>query len=51
MMNPVVESLLRTLGFEDPREEHLKMKTVFSQYKKMSLIKHPDKPGGTKEGF
>ena len=50
-MDPEVERLLRILGFEDPGEKHMKMRIVSSQYRRMSLIKHPDKPGGTKEDF
>ena len=50
-MNSEVESLLKILGFEDPTVELLKMKTIASQYRKMSRIKHPDKPGGRKEDF
>ena len=50
-MNSEVERLLIVLGFEHPGVEHMKMRIVSTQYRKMSLIKHPDKPGGTKEGF
>ena len=50
-MDPEVERLLRILGFEDPGEKHMKMRIVSSQYSRMSLTKHPDKPGGTKEDF
>ena len=50
-MDPEVERLLRILGFKDPQEKDMKIKIIAMQYRRMSKIKHPDKPGGVKEEF
>ena len=50
-MDPEVVELLKILGFKNPGKTDMKMKTVSYHYKRMSLIKHPDKKGGTKEDF
>ena len=49
-MDPEVNTLMKILGFVNPEMSDLKMKTITSQYRRMSLIKHPDK-GGRKEDF
>ena len=52
-MDPQVLKWLRIMGFdcEVIDMKHLKMKTLDSQWRKMTLLKHPDKPGGKKEDF
>ena len=50
-MDPEIVELLKILGLKNPVKTDMKMKIISSQYKKMSLIKHPDKKGGTKEDF
>ena len=49
-MDPEVNALMKILGFVNPEMSDLKMKIITSQYRRMSLIKHPDK-GGSKEDF
>ena len=48
-MDPDVVKLMRILGFDT--ESLPKMKELTKQFYKQSLIRHPDKPGGTKEQF
>ena len=50
-MDPEIVRLLLVLGFKKPEMGHMKMNIIASQYKKMALIKHPDKKGGKKEDF
>ena len=49
-MDPEIERLLTVLGFKNPSMKDMKMKTITSQWRRMSLVKHPDK-GGRKEEF
>ena len=50
-MDPEVERLMRILGFQDPQMEDMKIKIIAKQFRKMSKVKHPDKPGGVTEEF
>ena len=50
-MDPEVARLLLILGFVNPHVKDMKMKIVTPQFRRMSLKKHPDKPGGTTEDF
>ena len=50
-MDSQVLKWLEIMGLKEVNIKTLKMKTLASQWKKMSLIKHPDKPGGKKEDF
>ena len=49
-MDPNTIILLCILGFEDLVKLPL-MRELQAQYKKMSKVRHPDKPGGTTEDF
>ena len=49
-MNSTLKAALIYLGFGD--NDHVpKMKDIRKQYLILSNKHHPDKPGGTKEGF
>ena len=45
-----VKEALLLLGFPD-QEQLPKLKDITRQFRKLSLVKHPDKPGGSKEAF
>ena len=49
-MDPQIKEALKVLGFEDPKEMP-KMKEIAKKFRILCLLKHPDKPGGTKEAF
>ena len=51
MEKMIILKWLEIMGLKEVNIKTLKMKTLASQWKKMSLIKHPDKPGGKKEDF
>ena len=51
MMDPQVEKWLTIMGFPSPDDKYMKMKILSSQWRRMSLFKHPDKPGGSEEAF
>ena len=50
-MDPQVLKWLKIMGFEEMDVKCLKMKMLDSQWRKMTLLRHPDKPGGKKEDF
>ena len=50
-MDSQVLKWLTIMGLEMSEAKHLKMKTLTSQWRKMTLLKHPDKPGGKNEDF
>ena len=45
-----VKEALLLLGFPD-QEQLPKLKDITRQFRKLSLVKHPDKPEGSKEAF
>ena len=50
-MDPNVSKWLIILGFLSPDMKYMKMTILSSQWRRMTLSKHPDKPGGSKEEF
>jgi hypothetical protein len=50
-MDPKVAKWLTIMGFPSPDLKYMKMKILSSQWRRMSLFKHPDKPSGTEEAF
>ena len=50
-MDTETQCLLSVLGFQDGMECLPQMKTLTTQFRRRSLIVHPDRPGGVKETF
>ena len=50
-MDPQVVKWLHILGFQESDMKCMKMTILNSQWRKMTLLKHPDKPGGKHEDF
>ena len=50
-MEAQVMRWLIIMGFKTPDMKYMKMKILSSQWRMMSRMKHPDKPGGTEEDF
>ena len=50
-MDSVTQRLLSILGFPDGIESLPSMRQLKTQYRRTSLKRHPDKPGGTKGHF
>ena len=50
-MDSEVNALMKILGFVNPQMSDLKMKIITSQYRRMSLIKYPDKGGRKEDSF
>ena len=44
-------NLLRTIGFDEDLKTLPAMKELISKFRKMALLKHPDKPGGSTKQF
>ena len=51
IMNREIRRLIRLPGFAGDLEDIPPLKVIRQQFRKESLIKHPDKPTGDKEAF